>query len=112
MSEEGKLSVEEHASVFREEILADYKISEKTSFEKPKAIILAGQPGAGKGRLADRVMEELRRDAVTVDPDALRPYHLQVDEFRSKAPYTCVGTFPQKPVRGLDSCSALGTSCV
>lgn len=91
MSEEGKLSAEEHARVFREEILPDYKVSEKTSFERPKAVFLAGQPGAGKGRLADRVMEELRRDAVTVDPDALRPYHLQVDEFRSRTPYTWSG---------------------
>lgn len=91
MTEKDVLSPEEHSRVFKEEILSEYRLSEKTSLERPKAIILAGQPGSGKGGLAGTAKAELHGDVVTVDPDALRDYHPDVDDFRRETPYTWSG---------------------
>jgi hypothetical protein len=48
MTERDALGQDEHSRVFKEEILPEYRLSEKTSLESPKAIILAGQPGSRK----------------------------------------------------------------
>ncbi len=82
------LSSEEHARIFRERILEESTFSTATSQERPRVIILAGQPGAGKGSLARSAEVELGRDAVVVDPDALRDFHPKVESFRSDHPYT------------------------
>lgn len=91
MSEQDKLSQEAHRLVFESEILPDYRVDEKTSHERPRAIILAGQPGSGKGGLADDAKAELNKDAVTIDPDALRRYHPEVGDFRQESPYSWSG---------------------
>jgi hypothetical protein len=54
MNDQDKLSAEDHNRIFREEILPEYKLSEKTNLDQPKAIILAGQPDAGKGGLVGK----------------------------------------------------------
>ncbi|WP_208589909.1 zeta toxin family protein [Xanthomonas fragariae] len=59
--------------------------------ENPKAIILAGQPGAGKGRLAEVAELELNQDVVKIDPDELRKFHPQVEALRNAHPYTWSG---------------------
>ena len=87
-SEKYVMSAEEHARIFRERILEESAFSTATSQERPRVIILAGQPGAGKGGLARSAELELRGDAVTVDPDALRDFHPQVESFRNAHPYT------------------------
>ena len=69
------LSYDEHRRVFSEEIIPKSGLLEKSSFQHPKAIILAGQPGAGKGSLARAATMELNRDVVKVDPDELREFH-------------------------------------
>lgn len=48
-----------------------------TPQEKPKAIILAGQPGSGKSRLTAAAKQELagQGGAVVIDTDQLREYH-------------------------------------
>ncbi len=91
MNEQSALSAEEHARVFREEILPEYRLSDKTSLEKPRAVILAGQPGSGKGGLSGAAVAELDGDAITVDPDDLRDYHSNINEFRKANPYTWSG---------------------
>ncbi len=91
MSEQDRLSADLHRRIFESEILPDYRVADKTSHERPKAIILAGQPGSGKGGLADRARGELRGDAVTVDPDGLRDYHPDIREFRRESPYSWSG---------------------
>lgn len=91
MSGGNELSPEEHARIFREEILPEYRLPSKTTLEHPKAIILGGQPGAGKGSLVNAARAELRGDAVVVDPDALRQAHPAIDEFRRSHPYTWSG---------------------
>ncbi|RMH89100.1 hypothetical protein EBB59_10930 [Lysobacter pythonis] len=71
-----RLDPELHARVFEEQIVPKSLLSQKGSHEHPKAIILGGQPGAGKGGLARSAELELRDDIVKIDPDALREYHL------------------------------------
>ncbi|MBO9859236.1 zeta toxin family protein [Xanthomonas sp. A1809] len=64
---------------------------QKTSFDHPNAIILAGQPGAGKGGLAKVAQLELSGDVVKIDPDELRDFHPQVKALRNAHPYTWSG---------------------
>lgn len=81
------LSEAESRRILQEEILRDPNIVSASAREAPRAIILAGQPGAGKGGLARRAASELSGDAVVVDPDALRQFHPRVNEFREQSPY-------------------------
>ncbi|QWP74968.1 zeta toxin family protein [Lysobacter sp. K5869] len=57
--------------------------------QNPTAIILAGQPGAGKSGVAERAKQDLGggMNAIVVDPDAMRDFHPKVDEFRKASPY-------------------------
>ncbi|MFA0924600.1 zeta toxin family protein, partial [Xanthomonas fragariae] len=64
---------------------------QKSSFDRPMAIILAGQPGAGNGRLANAAELELNEDAIKIDPDELREFHPQVKSLRNTYPYTWSG---------------------
>jgi predicted ABC-type ATPase len=89
--EKDVLSPEEHARVFRERVLRESTFDIATSQERPRAVILAGQPGSGKGGLASTASNELRGDAVTVDPDELRRFHPNVSDFRRETPYTWSG---------------------
>ena len=89
--EKDVLSPEEHARVFRERVLRESTFDLATSQDRPRAIILAGQPGSGKGGLAATAGNELRGDAVTVDPDELRRFHPNISEFRRETPYTWSG---------------------
>ncbi len=90
-NESDQLSKEAHDRILREEILARRYFVDATPQEHPKAIILAGQPGAGKGGLGKRAEVELDNNVVTVDPDELRRHHPGVDAFRRETPYTWSG---------------------
>lgn len=90
-NESDQLSKEAHDQILREEILARRYFVDATPQEHPKAIILAGQPGAGKGGLGKRAEVELDNNVVTVDPDELRRHHPDVDAFRRETPYTWSG---------------------
>ena len=85
-----RLDSETHARILAQEISTD-KLLHKLSHEHPKAIILGGQPGAGKGSLADVAKDQFQGDVVIIDPDALRDYHPNVESFRSTNPYTWSG---------------------
>jgi len=89
MSEQspGPLSEEAHAAVFRQRILSDFRLDSFSSHEHPRAIILAGQPGAGKGSLGKTARQELSNDALTVDPDELRDYYPGAGQLRRESPY-------------------------
>ncbi|MDM7556104.1 zeta toxin family protein [Xanthomonas fragariae] len=54
-------------------------------------MILAGQPGSGKGNLARAADNELRGDVVVIDPDELREAHPHVKVLRNAHPYTWSG---------------------
>ena len=82
------LDVATHERVLREEIIPTSGFNEATAQARPKAIFLAGQPGAGKGGLARAAAAEFSRDVVTIDPDALRDRHPGVEGFREARPYS------------------------
>jgi hypothetical protein len=86
-----KLIHDEHKKVFNEEILPKIGLLQKSSSDRPNAIILAGQPGAGKGALARAAELELNEDVVKIDPDELREFHPQVAALRNAHPYTWSG---------------------
>ncbi|SBV49822.1 hypothetical protein XBLMG947_0596 [Xanthomonas bromi] len=88
---ESRLDDAEHRRLFEQKILDDAALETKSSFEHPKAIILAGQPGSGKGSLARAADVELGRDVVLIDPDELRNAHPEVSVLRNAHPYTWSG---------------------
>ena len=51
MSADTVLTNNVHADILRREILPESGIGATTAHQHPRAIILAGQPGAGKGGL-------------------------------------------------------------
>lgn len=76
MADEGdELAPELHAS--RRRLLSDFKLNFTTPAAKPKAIILAGQPGAGKTKVCDDAKSsfDAKEGFVVVDTDQLRAYH-------------------------------------
>lgn len=65
--------------------------------ERPKAIILAGQPGSGKSRLTRAAKAEMAEHggAVVIDTDHLREYHPRYREL-AETDYTTAATKVQK----------------
>ncbi|KAB7766952.1 zeta toxin family protein [Xanthomonas sp. LMG 12461] len=100
-SQDNCLDDETHKKIFRQDILTREQFLEATSQDRPKAIILAGQPGAGKGGLADMAERELDGNTVKVDPDELREFHPQVNGFRNAHPYTWSGLTHPDASQGL-----------
>lgn len=90
-NEADELPQEVRDRIFQERILADPNFTDAAPQERPRAIILGGQPGAGKGTLAERTRIELDGDAVTIDPDALRDQDPRLAKFRSEYPYDWSG---------------------
>ena len=86
-SEQDELPKDIHDRIFREEILADSRYTAATSQERPRLVILGGQPGAGKGSLSTQAADELGGNVVKVDPDELRERHPFVRQFRRENPY-------------------------
>lgn len=84
----GSLDAATHSHVFEEKVVPGSGFAQASSQSKPKAIILAGQPGAGKGSLAGRAETELQYDVIKIDPDELRGYHPDIEKFRENHPYT------------------------
>ena len=81
-----------HQKILQEEILRDPDFFlNATSADRPRAIITAGQPGAGKSKVVGRSEADLDGNVVTVDPDELRKLHPQVDNLRQQHPYTWSG---------------------
>lgn len=90
-SADSRLPSEIHQTILREKIIPQSGLDGRTSFETPNAVILAGQPGAGKGSLARQVRQELLDDVITIDPDRLRDQYEPVQSLREKYPYTWAG---------------------
>ncbi|MEP9496881.1 zeta toxin family protein [Xanthomonas euvesicatoria] len=80
-----------HEQILREQILTAQDFINSTAQQQPKAIILGGQPGAGKGGLVAQAKAELDQNAVTIDPDELRRHHPRVADFRRENPYEWSG---------------------
>ena len=87
-----KIDPAQHQAILNDKILRDPKIFlNATPVDRPRAIITAGQPGAGKGGLVRAAKAELGGNVVTVDPDELRDKHPQVHTLRRQHPYTWSG---------------------
>lgn len=70
-----RLSVARHEMIRRAN--RKYYLSRSEPQQRPVAIIIAGQPGAGKGRLASKAEAELagKGGSILIDPDRLREQH-------------------------------------
>lgn len=90
-SKDGQLPADVHQRVLRETIIPESGLSHHTSQTTPKAILLAGQPGAGKGTLKDISRAELGGNVVVVDPDELRDAYPDVERLYERHPYTWAG---------------------
>lgn len=86
-----RLDPETHARIFAEKVIPESGLNESQSHARPKAIILGGQPGAGKGGLAKAAERELLDDVVKIDPDGLREFHPRIKELRTASPYNWSG---------------------
>lgn len=90
-SRDGQLPADVHQQALREKIIPESGLSHHTPQTVPKAILLAGQPGAGKGTLKDISKAELSGNVVTVDPDELRDTYPDVQRLYQQHPYTWAG---------------------
>ncbi|MDR0654001.1 MAG: zeta toxin family protein [Synergistaceae bacterium] len=86
-SEYGRLPTDNHEEILRD-IIEDSELGRYSSHEKPKAVIIAGQPGAGKSKLVGDVVHEMRNDCLVIDTDELRAYHPQYEQFIRSNPKT------------------------
>lgn len=90
-SPEDRLPPDQHAQILKHRVLSHPSFDRMTTQEQPRAIILSGQPGAGKGGLERLAQVELNNDAVTVDPGRLRDRHPEIEIFRHESPYNWSG---------------------
>ncbi|MEQ1513929.1 MAG: zeta toxin family protein [Lysobacteraceae bacterium] len=67
-----ELSKEESRRLLHEVVIPDSGLDALAIHEKPRAIVLAGQPGAGKGMLVGAARREFNGDILVIDPDELR----------------------------------------
>lgn len=85
--DQNKLPQHEHDLIFEEKVLPRAYADNLSPQERPRAIILAGQPGAGKGGLKAAAETEFRSDILLVDPDELREFHPEAKDWQAQSPY-------------------------
>ncbi|KAE8420458.1 zeta toxin-domain-containing protein [Aspergillus pseudocaelatus] len=68
-----QLDPDTHAEIFH--TIQTAALATTNPVDQPMAILLGGQPGAGKSRLASAAMKDLGGNAVKVDADELRQFH-------------------------------------
>ncbi|WP_328643938.1 zeta toxin family protein [Streptomyces canus] len=80
-----RLSPEESQRIFREDIRPDL-FGGRQPQDRPTAVILLGQPGAGKTRLAEMIARNLdqRGGFADIDTDLYKPYHPAYAELMAK----------------------------
>ena len=81
------LSQDEYERIFREKVIPKADLEQYTPQEHPKAVILAGQPGAGKGKLKAAVEIEFGENIFAVDPDDWRKYDPVAKAAQKTSPY-------------------------
>jgi len=67
------------------DLLYNKMVDGKTSQENPIAIIVAGQPGAGKSGLIDKTFAEIE-NSIVLDVDDFRYFHPDIKEILKKYP--------------------------
>ncbi|RYF48844.1 MAG: toxin, partial [Comamonadaceae bacterium] len=91
MSADTLLAEPIHSHIFKESVVPWSAFNDATPRQRPRAIITAGQPGAGKGGLVRAATTELRQNVVTIDPDELRKFVPGVDSMKGARPLTWSG---------------------
>lgn len=75
---EDRLTTQEHDEIFqrilRKYITKPAEKNELTTSDNPKAVLLGGQPGGGKGGM-ERASKAEMDSVVSIDPDELRTFH-------------------------------------
>lgn len=66
--------------------IIDYVKIGKEPSERPIAVIVGGQPGAGKSGVIGNTIEKLDSNCVVVDNDDYRHHHPRVDEINAECP--------------------------
>ena len=66
-----QLSKQQLQRLLSDTVIPEYGLNELVSHEKPRAIVLAGQPGSGKGSLVRAAEREFGDDVLVIDPDRL-----------------------------------------
>jgi predicted ABC-type ATPase len=84
---DGRLGKEEHNRIYRELVFPNAELDSYTPQERPVAVVLAGQPGAGKGSLKRAVEAEFDHDIFVVDPDEQRALHPEAERWQKESPY-------------------------
>ena len=83
-----------HNEVFEREIVPEYYDGTEAA-DRPKAIIIAGQPGSGKGRLTEMACKEFgsrpEEGHVEIDVDNLREHHPEYGKLRKSNDRTAAG---------------------
>jgi hypothetical protein len=82
-----QLSKEQLQRLMGDTVIPESGLNELNSHEKPRAIILAGQPGAGKGSLVRAAERELGDDVLVIDPDRLRDRLPGVQKLQEADPF-------------------------
>lgn len=82
-----QLSKEQLQRFLSDTVIPEYGLNELASHEKPKAIVLAGQPGSGKGSLVRAAEREFGDDVLVIDPDRLRTTLPGVGELQASDPF-------------------------
>lgn len=82
------LSEQQHERIFRQVIIGDYFASGDAPSPYPTAVILGGQPGAGKTALLDPAYKDLCAigPTVVINGDDLRSFHPEYQRLQSKDP--------------------------
>ncbi|HEX7642729.1 MAG TPA: zeta toxin family protein [Burkholderiaceae bacterium] len=86
--EGSRLDQATHERIYTDEVLPESGFFKTTAQAHPKAVVLAGQPGAGKGGLAKAAQREFKGDGIIIDFDKNRGYHPDIDNLRETYPYT------------------------
>ena len=81
------LGKEELERLLREKIIPRSGLDELASHERPRAIVLAGQPGAGKSSLVRAAEREFGDDILVIDPDNLRDRLPGVQKLQEADPF-------------------------
>jgi len=85
---QARLSREEHGRILHERIIPEHRLEAVGSHDRPKAFIVAAQPGTCTGWISQGLYSQLQGDVIRVESDELADYHPCVGQLRRDHPLT------------------------